>query len=95
MDNYYHQLSLKDTFSDCKDMFIYDVPSFFQLLEWPEQGCILSGPQATHFSLIFSFCGCSELELSFTSLRIGSPQFSLPLYVRPSWGRGHYTLKSQ
>ncbi len=33
MANYYHQLSLKDTFSDCKDMFIYDVPSFFQLLE--------------------------------------------------------------
>ena len=33
MANNYHQLSLKDTFSDCKDMFIYDVPSFFQLLE--------------------------------------------------------------
>lgn len=33
MANYYHQISLKDTFSDCKDLFIYDVPSFFQLLE--------------------------------------------------------------
>lgn len=29
----YHQLSLKDTFSECKDMFNDDVPSFFQLLE--------------------------------------------------------------
>lgn len=33
MANHYHQLSLKDTFSDCKDMFVDDVPSFFQLLE--------------------------------------------------------------
>ena len=33
MANNYHQLSLKDTFSDCKDMFVDDVPSFFQLLE--------------------------------------------------------------
>lgn len=33
MANIYHQISLKDTFSDCKDMFIDDVPSFFQLLE--------------------------------------------------------------
>ena len=29
----YHQISLKDTFSDCKGMFMDDVPSFFQLLE--------------------------------------------------------------
>lgn len=29
----YHQFSLKDTFSDCQDMFMDDVPSFFQLLE--------------------------------------------------------------
>ncbi len=29
----YHQLSLKDTFSDCYDMFTDDVPSFFLLLE--------------------------------------------------------------
>lgn len=33
MANHYHQLSLKDTFSDCKDLFMDDVPSFFQLLE--------------------------------------------------------------
>ena len=33
MANYYHQISLKDTFSGCKDMFMDDVPSFFQLLE--------------------------------------------------------------
>ncbi len=33
MANHYHQLSLKDTFSVCKDMFMDDVPSFFQLLE--------------------------------------------------------------
>lgn len=32
MANHY-QLPLKDTFSDCKDMFMDDVPSFFQLLE--------------------------------------------------------------
>ena len=29
----YHQISLKDIFSDCRDMFIDDTPSFFQLLE--------------------------------------------------------------
>ena len=29
----YHQISLKETFSNCKDMFMDDVPSFFQLLE--------------------------------------------------------------
>lgn len=29
----YHQISLTESFSDCKDMFLDDVPSFFQLLE--------------------------------------------------------------
>lgn len=29
----YHQISLKDTFSDCRDMFIDNTPSFFQLLD--------------------------------------------------------------
>lgn len=29
----YRQISLKDTFSDCQDMFIDDAPSFFQLLD--------------------------------------------------------------
>ena len=33
MTNNYHQISLKDTFSDCKDIFNDDAPSFFQLLE--------------------------------------------------------------
>ena len=33
MPTQYHQITLKDTFSDCKDMFMDDVPSFFQLLE--------------------------------------------------------------
>ena len=28
----YHQITLKDTFSDCQDMFWEDTPSFFQLL---------------------------------------------------------------
>lgn len=28
----YHQISLKETFSDCQDMFLDDTPSFFQLL---------------------------------------------------------------
>ncbi len=28
----YHQISLKETFSDCQDMFQEDTPSFFQLL---------------------------------------------------------------
>ena len=28
----YRQISLKDTFSDCQDMFVDDAPSFFQLL---------------------------------------------------------------
>lgn len=33
MTTKYHQISLKDTFSDCQDMFMDDVPSFFQLLD--------------------------------------------------------------
>lgn len=33
MSTKYHQLSLKDTFSGCQDMFMDDVPSFFQLLD--------------------------------------------------------------
>lgn len=28
----YLQISLKDTFLDCQDMFVDDAPSFFQLL---------------------------------------------------------------
>lgn len=33
MTKNYHPLSLKDTFSGCKDMFLDDSPSFFQLLK--------------------------------------------------------------
>lgn len=33
MANYYHQISLKESFSDCRDMFVEDTPSFFQLLD--------------------------------------------------------------
>ena len=29
----YHQMTLKDTFSDCQNIFMDDAPSFFQLLE--------------------------------------------------------------
>ena len=29
----YHQMTLKDTFSDCQDIFMDDAPSFFQLLK--------------------------------------------------------------
>lgn len=29
----YRQLSLKDTFSDCRDLFVDDAPSFFQLID--------------------------------------------------------------
>ena len=29
----FRQLSFKDIFSDCQDMFLDDTPSFFQLLE--------------------------------------------------------------
>lgn len=29
----YHQISLKDTFSDCQELFIEDSPAFFQLLD--------------------------------------------------------------
>lgn len=29
----FHQLSLKETFTDCQDIFVNDTPSFFQLLE--------------------------------------------------------------
>lgn len=32
-NHYYHQISLKETFSDCTNMFMEDTPSFFQLLE--------------------------------------------------------------
>lgn len=33
MANKYHQISLKDTFSDCAGLFTNDAPSFFRLLE--------------------------------------------------------------
>lgn len=33
MTTKYRQISLKETFSDCQDMFMDDVPSFFQLLD--------------------------------------------------------------
>lgn len=33
MTTKYHQISLKDTFSDCQDIFMDDSPSFFQLME--------------------------------------------------------------
>lgn len=33
MTGKYHQIALKDIFSDCQDMFMDDSPSFFQLLE--------------------------------------------------------------
>ena len=29
----FHQISLKESFSDCQDLFRDDVPSFFQLME--------------------------------------------------------------
>lgn len=29
----YHQISLKETFSSCQDLFLDDAPSFFQLLD--------------------------------------------------------------
>ena len=29
----FHQISLKETFSECQDLFIDDAPSFFQLLD--------------------------------------------------------------
>lgn len=33
MSTKFHQISLKDTFSECQDLFIDDAPSFFQLLD--------------------------------------------------------------
>ena len=33
MTTKYHQISLKESFSDCQDMLIDDTPSFFLLLE--------------------------------------------------------------
>lgn len=32
MRSQYHQITLKDTFSDCQEMFHEDIPSFFKLL---------------------------------------------------------------
>ena len=33
MTTKYHQITLKETFSDCQDRFFDDIPSFFWLLE--------------------------------------------------------------
>lgn len=41
----YHQISLKETFSNCQDFFIDDTPSFFQLSK------ILRGRDLTNFPL--------------------------------------------
>lgn len=53
----YHQLSLKDTFSDCNDMFMDDVPSFFQLLD---QHFDISPTCPNDSSLAMKYCGVTH-----------------------------------
>lgn len=76
MANNYHQLSLKDTFSDCKDLFLDGVPSFFQLLE-------------QHFEFHFSFhkpfitpfistLVAKEIICLPVSFQLSSCKFSIP-----------------
>ena len=54
----YCQISLKDTFSDCKNMFMDDVPSFFQLLE-QHFDVSLFIPQ-TFYNAFYQYLGCKR-----------------------------------
>lgn len=65
----YHQLSLKDTFSDCNDMFMDDVPSFFSF--WIS-------------ILIFLFLFHIPFKIPFISILVEKERILLPVFFRLS-----------
>ena len=74
----YHQMSLKETFSECKDLFIDDVPSFFQLLE-QHFDISLFVPESFHLAFYQHLGRKREYPLTgFLSALILQKIFSIP-----------------
>ena len=78
MSNKFHQISFKEIFSDCQDMFIDDVPSFFDLLE--EHLDISSFIPDSFFSAFYSSLGRKRVYplTGFLSALILQKIFSIP-----------------
>ena len=72
----YHQITLKDTFSDCQEMFQEDTPSFFMLLG----GIPLTFPNSSLQIFTLPF-----IRLSGENASIHWKAFSLPLSYRKSF----------
>ena len=75
MSNKFHQISFKKIFSDCQDMFIDDVPSFFDLIE--EHLKISSFIPDSFFSAFYRSIGRKRIYLltSFLSALILQKNF--------------------
>lgn len=78
MSNKFHQISFKEIFSDCQDMFIDDVPSFFDLLE--EHLDISSFIPDSFFSAFYRSLGRKRVYplIGFLSTLILQKIFSIP-----------------
>lgn len=78
MSNKFHQISFKEIFSDCQDMFIDDVPSFFDLLE--EHLDISSFIPDSFFSAFYRSLGRKRVYplTGFLSALILQKIFSIP-----------------
>ena len=78
MSNKFHQISFKEIFSDCQDMFIDDVPSFFDLLE--EHLDISSFIPDSFFSAFYSSLGRKRVYplTGFLAALILQKIFSIP-----------------
>lgn len=74
----YHQISLKENFSDCQDMFIDDTPSFFQLLE--EHFDISEFIPSVFYHAFYQFLGRKRVYplTGFLSALILQKVFSIP-----------------
>lgn len=59
MRNQYHQISLKNTFSDCQGMFREDTPSFFQV-----SASTLDIPELSPTNFIMSYTNLSNTNTS-------------------------------
>ncbi len=78
MSNKFHQISFKEIFSDCQDMFIDDAPSFFDLLE--EHLDISSFIPGSFFSAFYRSLGRKPVYplTGFLSALILQKIFSIP-----------------
>ena len=77
MTGKYHQIALKDIFSDCQDLFMDDTPSFFQLLE--EHFDISEFIPSVFYNAFYQRLGRKK----------GLPTYRLPFRPHPSEGLFH------